>query len=430
MREDVRQRIHAEAVYRVQAYPADMDRALSAGMSTVRRRLLRTWVVAIVAAIALTAAFVVARVLLSEGPATLQSIAVTSPAQSLHPGTTVELSAVGTYSDGARLVLRERVVWASDNQAVAVVTPEGMVTAAGTGAAGLTATLDGVSGRFDLSVTIQGSATLTALKINPSEAAMDPGGKLQLIAEGTYSDGSLGKLNVTALWASSNPGIAAVDGDGMVTATKAGTATISAAESGLQGTSVITVTVPPPAKVTGLSIDPGELTIKQGRTAQLAAIAAYSDGTSKAVTNATWSAGSSKVATVSASGLVTAQTVGQVAIEATHVDSDGKAWKATSKVTVEHVVTSVVVAPAGPHVLDVGQTVQLKATVTYSDGKAGNASVVWASSRPIFAAVSASGLVRGAVQGTAVVTATADGVSSNQVRVTVGPLAPSPGPVG
>lgn len=428
MRPDVRQRVHAEAVHRAQAHPADLDRALSEGMSTVRGRLIRTWVVAIAAVVALTAAFVVARVLWSDGPRTLQSIAVTAPAQALHPGTTMELSAVGTYSDGGRLVLREGVEWASDKQDVAVVTPEGMVTAAAAGAAGVTATLDGVSGRFDLSVTTDG--TLTALRISPAEAALDPGGKLQLTAEGTYSDGSLGKLNVSALWSSSNPGIAMVDGDGLVTANRAGTATVSAAEGGLQGTSIITVNNPPPAKVSGLLIDPDELTIKDGRTAQFAAVASYTDGTSKAVTNVTWTTGSSKIATVSASGLVTAQSVGQVAIEAMHVDSDGKEWKAASKVTVEHAVTSVVVSPAGPHVLDVGQTVQLKATVTYSDGKAGNVAVVWASSRPVFVSVSAGGLVRGGVQGTAIVTATADGVSSNQVRVTVGPLAPSPGPVG
>jgi hypothetical protein len=118
-----------------------------------------------------------------------------------------------------------------------------------------------------------------------------------------------------------------------------------------------------------------------------------------------------------------------VLIEAKHVDADGKEWTAQSKVNVEHAVIRVVVGPAGPHALEPGATVQLTATVTYSDSKPGNAGVAWASSRPIIASVS-NGLVRGGtVQGQATITATVEGVSSNGVVVNVGPTLPTPGPV-
>lgn len=432
MNQALRQRLLAEAALRAAAHPADMDVALANGMQTVRRRYILTWVFALAAALALTAGVLLARGMLSTpGPATLESIAVSAPAQSLHPGITVTLSAVGRYSDGSTRPLADGVIWASSKQGVATVSAGGMVTAVAPGIADLTVTLDGVSGSLELPVLPPGSARLTALRITPGEAAMDPGGKLQFLAEGSYSDGSLGKLNVSAVWASSNPDIAAVDGDGLVTAAKPGTATISASEGGLQGTSVITVTVPPPAKVSGLSIDPDTLTLKEGQSAQLSAVASFTDGTARAVTNVTWATvppQAGKIATVDASGRVTAHSLGTAAIRAVLIDGDGQQWQGQAEVTVERSVKSIVVSPAGPLQLQAGETTQLTATVFYSDGTTGK-SVTWASSRPIYASVSQSGVVKGSFQGSTTVTASAEGVSSNPVSVAVGTLAPDPGPV-
>ncbi|MET4619630.1 hypothetical protein ABIE18_001066 [Arthrobacter sp. 2762] len=429
MRDALRERLLSEAAIHAKTHPADLDRALGEGMSTVRRRLVRTWVVVIVAAVLVTAGLVAVRVFLDQPRAVLESIAVSAPASSLHPEATLQLSAEATYTDGTRRPLQEGIEWASDNVAVAGITADGQATAVAPGVAGLTATVDGVSGRFELKVTQPGTASLTALRITPGDAETSPGGKIPLVAEGTYSDGSLGRLNVTAIWGSRDPGVATVDGDGLVTAATPGTATISASQDGFEATARITVNTAPPAKLSGLAIDPAELTIKQGQTHQLTAVASYTDGTTKPESNVTWSTGNPKVATISASGLLTAQGLGQVLIEAKHVDTDGKEWKAQSKVTVEHAVIAVVVSPAGPQALEPGATVQLTATVKYSDGKPGNPVIAWASSRRIVATVS-NGLVRGgALQGQAIITATVDGVSSNGVVVSVGPTLPTQGPV-
>ncbi|BCW35369.1 hypothetical protein StoSoilA2_14250 [Arthrobacter sp. StoSoilA2] len=429
MRDALRERLLSEAALHAQTHPADLDRALGEGMSTIRRRLVRTWVVVIVAAVLVAAGLVAVRVLLDRQPAVLESIAVSAPASSLQPGAILQLSAEATYSDGTRRPLQDGVEWASDNLAVAETTADGQATAVAPGVAGLTATLDGVSGRFELKVTPPGTASLTALRITPGDAETNPGGKVPLVAEGTYSDGSLGRLNVTAIWASRDPGIATVDGDGLVTAAAPGTAIISASQDGFEATARITVNPAPPAKLSGLAIEPAELTIKQGQTHQMTAVASYTDGSTKPESNVTWSTSNPKIATISASGLLTAQGIGQVLIEAKHVDADGKEWKAQSKVTVEHAVIRVVVGPAGPHALEPGATVQLTATVTYSDGKPGKPVIAWASSRPVIATVS-NGLVRGGpVQGQVTITATVEGVSSNGVVVSVGPTIPTQGPV-
>ncbi|UVJ40756.1 Ig-like domain-containing protein [Arthrobacter sp. CJ23] len=435
MNQELRQRLLADAAVQVRKHPADLESAVVEGLARARRRFLITCAVALAAALLVTAGLVALRLLLAPlAPVTLASIAVAGPpqaqAQALRPEASIALTATGTYSDGSSRRLDSGVSWASSNQDVAKISPAGVVTAVAPGDASLTATLGGVSGSLVLAVLAPDGGQLAALQVNPGEASMDSGGRLQLLAEGTFSDGSLGTLNASALWASSNPGIAAVDGNGLVTAATPGTATISAAQAGLQGVSVITVTVPPAAKPTALSIDPGKLTLKEKQSAQLTAVATYSDGTSGTVTNVTWGTVpvQSKVATVDASGLLTAHSLGTVTMTAAMAGADGQQLRAQASLTVEHSVKSIVVSPAGPLQLEPGASVQLTATVFYSDGTKGT-SVTWASSRPIFASVSQSGVVKGSFQGSTTVTASADGVSSNPVGVAVGNVAPDPGPV-
>lgn len=433
MNQELRRQLLAEAAAQARRHPADLGSAVVDGLARARRRFLITCAIALAAALLVTAGLVAVRLLLSPpAPVTLASIAVAVPpqaqAQALRPETSIELTATGTYSDGSSRRLDSGVAWASSNHEVAKVSPAGVVTAVAPGDASLTATLDGVSGSLTLAVLAPGGGELTALRVAPGQASVVSGGKLQLLAEGTFSDGSLGTLNASALWASSGPGIAAVDGNGLVTAVAPGSATISASQDQLQGTSVITVTVPPAAKPTALSIDPGKLTLKEQQSAQLTAVATYSDGSSGPVTNVTWSPAQAKVATVDATGLVTAHSLGTVTMTATMEGADGQQLQAQALLTVERSVKSIVVSPAGPLGLEPGDSVQLTATVTYSDGTKGT-SVTWASSRPIFASVSQSGLVKGSLQGSTTVTASVDGVSSKPVSVAVGNLVPTPGPV-
>lgn len=427
MRGELRELLLAEAASHVRTYPADMDGALSEGMARVRRRLIRTWVVVIVSALVLAAGLVTARILVS-GAAAAESLTVTGPSNTLLPGASAQLEAEAAYSDGTRRSITEGLAWASENPAVAAVAATGEVTAVAPGSAAVTATFDGVSGRFELTVTTPDGAALTGLAIRPGEASVDVGGKVQLTAEGNYSNGALGKLNAEAFWSSADPGTARVDGNGLVTGGRPGATDIIAAHDGFEATARITVTTPPPVAVTGLSVDPAEVTVKQGQSVQLTAIAASSDGTSAPATDVAWSSSNPQVATVSATGLLAGRSVGQTLVEAVHVDQEGREWRAQSKVTVEHVAVAVVVSPAGPHALQPGASLQLTAAVRYSDGRPGKPVISWASSRPVFVSVSSSGLVRAGGQGEATITATVDGVSSGPVFIRVGIPAPDPGP--
>ena len=53
------------------------------------------------------------------------------PSANLQTGTTVQMSAVGTYNDGTTKNLKSGVYWSSDTPTVASVTPSGLVTGVG-----------------------------------------------------------------------------------------------------------------------------------------------------------------------------------------------------------------------------------------------------------------------------------------------------------
>lgn len=158
----------------------------------------------------------------------------------------------------------------------------------------------------------------------------------------------------------------------------------------------VSVTEPPPVTpaVTGISVTPPSATLAIGGTAQLSAVVTANDP-SVALT-VTWSTSAASVATVSATGLVTAVGRGSATITATSTANAN--FKAGAQITVEGGVRSVTVSPTNAIVLT-GQTLQLVANV---DANAGVArTVTWTSSTPAVATVSTAGVVTGVAQGTA-----------------------------
>ena len=133
----------------------------------------------------------------------------------------------------------------------------------------------------------------------------------------------------------------------------------------------------------------------------------------------TWASNAAAVATVSASGLVTAVANGSATITATAGAASGSAT-----VTVTQVVSAVNVAPDTATVLE-GDTLRLAATATDANGLVvAEAEFVWASGDTAVAVVDASGLVTGVGAGQAEVTATAAGVTGG-ATLTVVALTPA-----
>ena len=175
---------------------------------------------------------------------------------------------------------------------------------------------------------------------------------------------------------------------------------------------VLTNTNAPVVAITGVSVSPTTVTVGLGSTQQLSATLAPANATNQ---NVTWTSSNTAIATVNASGLVSAVSVGTTTITVKTVDGNKTA---TSAITVAAIpVASVSVSPTTAS-LYAGNTQQLSATISPSN--ATNKNVTWSSSNTAIATVNSSGLVTAVSAGIATITATTqDGNKTATATITV-----------
>ncbi len=146
-------------------------------------------------------------------------------------GTSVRFAATGTFSDGATRDVTAEVVWSSSAPAVVPVSnaagSAGVAAAAGVGASEITATdpTTGVVSRQPVEVV---AAQVVSLAVSPIGPTILVGTTLQLAANATLTDETVADLAASVTWTSSDPAIASVSENGLVTARAVGTATITA----------------------------------------------------------------------------------------------------------------------------------------------------------------------------------------------------------
>ena len=124
--------------------------------------------------------------------------------------------------------------------------------------------------------------------------------------------------NPSISWSSSRTDVATVDGEGKVTAVKAGSATITVITTDGSKTAACEVTVEPrPIKVSGISVDKNTLELVEGEEATLTATVEPADATDKSFS---WASSDSQIATVDDNGKVKALKEGTATITATTTD--------------------------------------------------------------------------------------------------------------
>ena len=181
------------------------------------------------------------------------------------------------------------------------------------------------------------------------------------------------------------------------------------------GDSATAPPAPEPARPTTVTVSPAthELTAL-GTTVQLSAEVLDQNARVMAGATVTWTSSANSVATVDASGLVTAAGNGTATITASVGSASGSAV-----VTVTQSVASVEVSPSVDELTALGQTVQLTAEAFDENGYAvAGAEFSWESSDVAVATVDAGGLVTGVAAGMATITASA-GEASGSAVVTV-----------
>ena len=172
---------------------------------------------------------------------------------------------------------------------------------------------------------------------------------------------------------------------------------------------------PEPARPTTVTVSPAthELTAL-GITVQLSAEVRDQNARVMGGATVTWTSSASSMATVDASGLVTAAGNGTATITASAGSASGSAV-----VTVMQSVASVEVSPSA-ETIGLGSTLQLTAEAFDGNGHAvAGAEFSWESSDAAVATVDAGGLLTGVAEGVATITASA-GSAQGTAEITVG----------
>ena len=215
-------------------------------------------------------------------------------------------------------------------------------------------------------------------------------------------------------WSSTNPSLASIDGNGLVTAVSPGEVVVSATSEGITGSAALVVV---PIPVVAVTVELPVAIVLAGQTSLATATLRDASGIVQTGRTITWSSSDTSVATVDGSGLVTAVAPGRVLVSATIDGVTGAAWLVVAAVPVAAVTVELpfesVVA---------GQVAQ--ATVRLRDAE-GNVltgrAVTWSSSDASVAMVDGNGLVTTLSPGIVTVVANCEG-RSGSASLFVGPV--------
>ena len=346
-------------------------------------------------------------------PAPVASLTVTLGSSNLNVGQSTQ--AVAVTRDAAGNVLTGRTItWSSAEPTLATVSSSGSVAAIAPGSVSIVATSEGISNSATLVVTNPAPAPVSTVTLSASSTAMLVGQTqaISVILRDAAGNSLSGR---TIAWSSSNTAAINVSPSGQASAVGAGSAVVTATSEGKSGTLSLTVTAPATAPAS-VSVTAPTTRITVGQTVQATATALDAHGTALTGRTVTWSSSSPAIATVSASGLVTAVAGGTTAINAAVEGVVG-----TLAITAS---TSTDVAPVAPVAsvrvtlaqssIQMGQSTQATAVALDASGNAISAgSATWSSSNTSVAAVSASGLVSSVGTGQATISATISGKSGS-----------------
>ncbi len=289
------------------------------------------------------------------------------------------------------------VKWTSDNDKIATVDADGVVTAIAVGETTITATAadgSGVSATCKVTVTPK---LVTSIELSKENLTLEKTFTAQLTATVLPEDAD----DRSVTWSSGNNEVATVSQEGLVTAVGVGTADITVkANDGSEMSAICKVTVTPKL-VTSIKLDDEELTIVRTHTRQLTATVLPEDADDRSVV---WSSGNEEVATVDDTGLVTALKVGEASITATA--NDGSGVSATCVVTVTPKLAESISLNETELTLERTATAQLTATVLPETTD--DRSVTWSSDNTAVAKVDEYGMVTAVGVGETVITAITD----------------------
>ncbi|MCB8817979.1 Ig-like domain-containing protein [Desulfosporosinus shakirovi] len=294
-----------------------------------------------------------------------------------------------------------QVKWSSSDPSVATIDPSGLATSIGLGTCLIT-------GEYTINnVTYTDTSQLTVisptLRIDP-ESAIIPLGSTQAFKAILEDSDGIADVTELVTWSSNGSSVATIESSGLATSKGVGTCTITAIYQ-IDGINISTRAT---LMVVNLRIKPENRIISIGSTQQYQA--EFTDPTGKVidVTPAIdhWSSitfdASVLAATISQSGLATANNLGFCTIQATYI-FNGVSVTASTSLTV--IKPTLIITPANQTIL-LGSEQQYQARLTDFDGHQTDVteSANWSSDETNIATIDTSGLATGSGVGTCIIT--------------------------
>lgn len=361
------------------------------------------------------------------GTATIRATSTAAPSVSGTLGVTVRAARsitlsplTATISVGATQAVTAAVqldpgesttlIWRSSTPAAATVSATGVVTGVSLGTALITALAAAdTTVRASMAVTV--ASLVRSIAVAPAAVTLATGTTQQLTATVVADPG----LVTTVTWRSSAPAVATVSATGLVAGVSLGT-TVVTAISTADTTVRASVNVVVAAAVRAVTVTPTAVSLFSGVTQQLTAAVTADAGLA---TTVTWRSSAPAVATVSATGLVTA--IGPGTASVTALANADTTRRASSAITVNPRPIVVTIAPRVVGLVP-GATLSLAGSVSADPGV--STAVTWSSATPSVATVSAQGVVTALAAGTTLVTAASQADPMRRDTVTVAVRAP------
>ena len=225
------------------------------------------------------------------------------------------------------------ILWSCNNEMVATVDENGIVTAVGEGDAIIQATAADGSGHLATCRVTVTSVPVTSINLNQDRLTIEQGLTAQLSATVLPEDAD--KLTVT--WESDNENVVKVDENGLVTAVSGGDASITAwADDGSFVWATCLVHVP--IHVESIELNQYELTLEEMYNYRLTATLLPVNADYCTIT---WSSDNENVATVEQNGWVKAENEGAATITATANDGSGVSASCVVRVTYTNGIANV-----------------------------------------------------------------------------------------
>ena len=257
------------------------------------------------------------------------------------PAESISISEKSLYLTGGSKTLTAAVtpegatnsdlVWSSSDTTVATVDQNGVVTAVANGTATITVRTTDNTVSAACTVTVQFvKVPVSGIELSAEEIELAWADKTASLTAEVYPEDADVK---TIVWESSDPDVAMVNDNGVITATGGGTTVITAKtlDGGYTASCQVTVI----CLIDALTLDHGALTLKVGESANLKVTIVPENVTNDEVL---WTSSNANIVTVSDTGQVTAVAEGEAYIRCRARDASME--MATCKVTVDNTPTN------------------------------------------------------------------------------------------